>query len=125
MNLKAAPTFDPEDPNKGQFGGQSIANGRKLRAIRTDGSQEEGWLEFQFVVEPLAGTPPLAGSVVYHLHPTFRNDTVVQSVKLGKAILKRWAYGAFTVGVVADNGQTRLELDLAEESSLPLWFRRQ
>jgi hypothetical protein len=33
------------------------------------------------------------------------------------------SYGAYTVGVEADKGKTRLELDLAEIKDAPLIFR--
>jgi hypothetical protein len=43
--------------------------------------------------------------------------------KDGVARMTRWAYGAFAVGVEADDGQTRLELDLATLQGAPSRFR--
>ena len=44
--------------------------------------------------------------------------------KNGKAIEEEiLSYGAFTVGVITDNGKTMLELDLAEDKSFPKEFR--
>jgi hypothetical protein len=117
--------FDPDDPNKGRFGLSAEANGRRLSVVKTGGSQAENNLHFQLIVESLPGAPPLADRVVFHLHPSFSNDVVRTTVRAGRATLTRWAYGAFTVGAVADDGATRLELDLAGEPKLPLWFRRQ
>ncbi len=122
-----APTpaaFDPDDPVKGRFGGRSSHNGRSLSAVSTGGSEEKGYLTLEFVVAPEPKEEPVAGDVVFHLHPTFRRDVVQVPAKNGRATLSRWAWGAFTIGAEADGGATRLELDLAKESHLPKWFRR-
>jgi hypothetical protein len=42
----------------------------------------------------------------------------------GVADLKLGAYGAFTIGVVADEGATTLEIDPAHDLRLPAWFRQ-
>ena len=62
---------------------------------------------------------PLDGEVIFHLHPTFHNPVRKVKVKEGKAQLDLLAYGAFTVGVSCDNGNTKLELDLAELPKVP------
>jgi hypothetical protein len=41
----------------------------------------------------------------------------------GVASISVESYGAYTVGVEADSGQTHLELDLAELESAPRMFR--
>ena len=41
----------------------------------------------------------------------------------GRAVLEQRAWGAYTVGVAADGGQTRLELNLAELADAPSLFR--
>jgi hypothetical protein len=67
---------------------------------------------------------PITGPVVFFLHPTFANPK--QEVPVASAPEVRLtvlAYGAFTVGVECDNGQTRLELDLSEDPALPPEFR--
>jgi hypothetical protein len=46
-----------------------------------------------------------------------------QSAEKGAATLEIAAYGAFTVGVEANHGKTRLEIDLAELESAPRLFR--
>jgi hypothetical protein len=67
---------------------------------------------------------PLQGSVQFFLHNTFVNDRPVISVSPGGvAELTLTAWGAFTVGAVADGGSTPLELDLAQLETAPLLFR--
>jgi hypothetical protein len=69
-------------------------------------------------------TDPLRGAVRFYLHDTFLNDRPVVSVSpAGVAELSIDAWGAFTVGAVADGGLTRLELDLAEHPDFPADFR--
>jgi hypothetical protein len=48
---------------------------------------------------------------------------VVSVSPAGVAELSIDAWGAFTVGAVADGGLTRLELDLAEHPDFPAEFR--
>jgi hypothetical protein len=112
-----------EDPNKSRFGGAPTdpAGTRSLtaRLLRQTGSI------YQIQLSLTAPTgQPISGPVVFHLHPTFSNP--VQEVPVTNPLevtLEISAYGAFTVGVEADNGQTRLELDLAEAPDLPVAFR--
>lgn len=121
---KSASRVDPDDPRKGQFGGEPEANGRRLSVRRLDGGKKDEKLNLELMVDALPGAPPLTDEVLFYLHPTFHRSVVASKVVDGKASLTRWAYGAFTVGAVCDNGNTRLELDLAELGTLPLWFRR-
>lgn len=65
----------------------------------------------------------LAGNVEFHLHPTFARPMQIVPVQDGRATLKLQTWGAFTVGAVADNGRTSLELDLAQNPSFPEVFR--
>lgn len=55
--------------------------------------------------------------------PTFSQLVETVVAKDAKAKLRLTAYGAFTVGVEAGNGKTRLELDLSEDPSFPKEFR--
>lgn len=119
-----AESFDPEDPNKGCFGGSSETAHRRLRVDRISGSRDEGILTFHFIVESTDDAHPLDGPVNFFLHPTFRRRVVTVTPVDGKAVLKRWAYGAFTIGVRTDDDETQLEYDLATDARLPLWFRR-
>ena len=64
------------------------------------------------------------GSVQFFLHDTFANSKPVVAVgPNGVAELTLDAWGAFTVGAIADFGLTRLELDLAELDEAPSSFK--
>lgn len=100
------------DPQKGRWGGKAENNNRKLSAVisRMTGSD---WAEIILRVESTdPKKDPLKGIVTFHLHPTFINSSPVIIVLNGIAEIKTKAWGAFTVGAVADNGKTTLELDL-------------
>jgi hypothetical protein len=116
---RSAPV-DPEDPQKGRWGGHSSAGGRTLRAFVTPVSDD--WFEIALEVARSSG-PPLTGAIEFHLHPSF--SPAVQSVpaESDRAELRVSAWGAFTVGASADGGATRLELDLSELPDAPLKFR--
>jgi MinD-like ATPase involved in chromosome partitioning or flagellar assembly len=118
--LALAP-LDPDDPQKGQFGGKSALNGRRLSASVSTISDD--WFAIHFEVDSPGTATPLAGEVVFHLHPTFSPDVVRVEAQDGRAMLDLQAWGAFTVGVIADEGATRLELDLAKDSGFPRVFR--
>ncbi|WAC49777.1 hypothetical protein OVA03_07720 [Asticcacaulis sp. SL142] len=100
------------DPNKGRFGGRSEANGRRVKALIFPTDDRE-WYEVEVLVESLDGTASMTGNVEFHLHPTYPSRIIEVQAEQGKARLKVPAWGAFTVGVVADEGKTRLELDLS------------
>jgi hypothetical protein len=116
----ASGSIDPDDPQKGRWGGQSRRFGRELRASGRELSP--GWFEIDLVVATLNG-PPLTGSVQFHLHPTFAKPTVAVDAEDGQATFTLTTYGAFTVGAVADDGRTTLELDLSAVEQLPKEFR--
>lgn len=112
--------IDPTDPQKGAWGGQSEAYGRKLTAAAREVA--EGWFEVTLQVQRLSG-PELTGEVEFHLHPTFPEPVLKVAADGGVAAVVLYAWGAFTVGAVADRGSTKLELDLSEDASLPEPFR--
>jgi hypothetical protein len=66
---------------------------------------------------------PMNGLVQFLLHDTFPNSRPVVPVVDGVAELPLEAWGAFTLGALADGGKTKLELDLSKERSFPLLFR--
>lgn len=66
---------------------------------------------------------PLRGRVRFYLHSSFKKPTQTVRVKRGLAVLDEWeADNAFTVGAIADQGSTMLELDLAQLPGAPRWF---
>lgn len=117
----APPTVSEDDPQKGQWGGRSIANNRSLSATVSPLALGNDYFLIRIAVQSLDENDPLTGSVRFHLHPTFANSTPLVPVRNGKAELELVAWGAFTVGAEADGGATPLELDLADIG--PLAFR--
>lgn len=115
---------DPEDPQRGLWGGRPESEYRRLSAdVRPLPGETE---LFQVKLKIRSTDPkghPLSGNVCFHLHPTFTPQSVSVQVQDGLVILERIAWGAFTVGAEADEGRTRLELNLAELEGAPQKFR--
>ena len=112
-----------DDPWKGKFG-QPCANKRCLEAAVRAVPGSADLFDVHLQVRSVDDKKPLTGVVQFFLHPTFNNSEPVVSVgPNGRAELQLRAWGAFTVGALADNGETSLELDLAELSSAPIEFR--
>lgn len=111
------------DPHKGKFGGLAENFGRKINAMVRETSYDKELFVVDLEVISTNPDNPLTGEVVFHLHPSFPNKVEVVKVVDGKAVNKLISYGAFTVGVEADNGVTKLELDLSELPDAPKIFR--
>jgi hypothetical protein len=113
------------DPWKGPFGGKEIANHRRLEAQVSRIAGASDLFSIRLCVSSTHPTlDPLRGVVQFFLHPTFKNDRPIVTVNSnGIAELKLTAWGAFTVGVLADEGRTKLELDLSELEDAPEDFR--
>ncbi len=105
-------SIDPEDPQRGQWGGKSVNNNRKLEALISRVPNDEDLHAVDLTIRSLDPSNPLEGVVVFHLHPTFSNRSRTVTVRDGEAHLRLVAWGAFTVGAEADNGKTRLEINL-------------
>jgi hypothetical protein len=112
--------FDPDDPLRGQWGGSPTANGRVLEARISELAPT--WFDVELTVSSTSNEP-LAGVVSFHLHPTLQPSLRPVKVVDGAARLRLQMWGASTVGVSADEGRTRLELDLAAIPGAPEWFR--
>lgn len=112
---------DPADPQKGRWGQSPEANGRRLSAKVE--SVDKDWYRIKLMVKSSPGHAQLKGQVHFHLHDSFKEPIRTVSVRNGKATLSLVAFGAFTVGVEADGGKTRLELDLSELADAPKGFR--
>jgi len=110
-----------DDPQKYQWGGRSSANGRSISGAVKRLDRE--WFQIDLKVRSQPHTRPLTSPVTFHLHDTFDEPERVVEPRNGVASLRLVAYGAFTVGVEADHGKTRLELDLSEIKSAPRGFR--
>jgi len=114
---------EENDPNKGKFGGLPENFGRKINAIVRETSYDKDLFVVDLEVVSTSPERPLAGTVIFHLHPSFPNDIEEVEVIDGKAECKLISYGAFTVGVEADEGNTKLELDLALLPDVPKLFK--
>lgn len=108
---------NPDDPQKGRWGQSAQRNGRTFTASVED--LGNSWFEINLQVY---GTG-LEGEVAFHLHPTFTPSVITVTASQGTAQLKLQAWGAFTVGAIADEGRTFLELDLASLPDAPTVFR--
>ncbi|HWW61402.1 MAG TPA: toll/interleukin-1 receptor domain-containing protein, partial [Thermoanaerobaculia bacterium] len=114
----------PDDPQKGQWGEKSEGNGRRISAEVKPSRDDDDWFEIELRLEAIdPAKSPLTGEVTFHLHDTFDPPMLSATAKNNVATLTLGAYGAFTVGVEADGGATRLELDLSELPSAPAKFR--
>lgn len=105
---------DPNDPQKNQWGGSPKNNSRELKATITALPGNIPLYRIELQVVSTNSFNPLTGKVLFHLHPTFPNSNQEVDVVNGKAMLSLLSYGSFTVGAEADNGTTRLELDLED-----------
>lgn len=113
--------YNPDDPQKGQWGGVAVSRDFVLEASVSELSPT--WFEVRLAVKPLDSARPLTQPVTFHLHPTFQpSDRTVQPVD-GEARLVLQGWGAFTVGASTSDGRVLLELDLAEVPGAPAWFR--
>jgi hypothetical protein len=112
---------DVDDPHKGQFGGEAARAGRRLIA-RVSPAPTPEWFLIDLSVESDDSTP-LAGDVEFHLHPSFKPSVVRVPVQKGRATCRTSGWGAFTAGAIADNGLTRLELNLADLPDAPTVFK--
>jgi hypothetical protein len=111
-----------DDPQKGKWGSSAEAHLRKLSATVAP-SSIPGFFEVKAQVESVNPDLPLKGVVKYHLHPSFDNPDPQITAMNGVAVLVlKKVLGPFTLGAEADNGETRLELDLATLKGLPAGF---
>jgi hypothetical protein len=121
--------INPEDPQKGRFGGKPELNGRRLSADVKPSSFPKFYNVKLIVESTNPDDNPLNSDVIFYIHDSF-NPSIFTYTKSeftadGKVIEDDiLSYGAFTVGVITDNGQTLLELDLAEDKTFPAEFRK-
>ncbi|MEO6980417.1 MAG: pYEATS domain-containing protein, partial [Mucilaginibacter sp.] len=122
------PVTVPDDPQKGRFGGESESNGRVLKASVVESKYIPEFYNLSIWVESTDKDKPLDSDVIFYLHDSFRPAVYTikqEDFKDGIAIDDDLlSYGAFTVGVVTDNGNTLLELDLADNPGFPEKFRK-
>lgn len=119
---------DPEDRNKGRFGGQSSAFGRSLTAEVNLAESRATLFQFDLVVRSIDGSA-LRGPIYFYLHDSFRQPTIRITKVTGSPSEARveevTAYETFTVGVQVKDGADRwikLELDLAAVPEAHRWL---
>jgi hypothetical protein len=120
--VKEAPPSD--DPWKGAFGGQAARDGYVLSAnvspLISDPSNFQ--VDLQLAVEDRLVSDRIGMVAHFFLHPTFgsrpRDVTIGRD---GRATLQLFSYGAFTVGVLTEDG-VKLELDLSQIAGVPPRF---
>ncbi|KTT69954.1 hypothetical protein NS334_13555 [Sphingomonas endophytica] len=118
------PGEHPDDPWKGQFGGESEDAEVRLRGEVEPLQTRPGLYALGIELEGRTreARDRLEGTVVtFFLHPTFKRYRRSVVFRKGRARLELVAYGAFTVGA-ATAGGSRVELDLAELPGAPAGF---
>jgi len=117
---------DPEDRNKGRFGGKAAVGGRKLIA-EMDRRNPQRNFYVDFIVRSTDGSP-LQGPVYFHLHETYPHSPILITKMEAEGTQARLAEvhaaGTYTVGVQVKDAQLEwitLELDLAEQLHPPFF----
>jgi hypothetical protein len=114
-----------QDPNKNQWGGKPESGNRKITGTISPVDDSDLFRIVLTVMSTSISNPMKEGDVVvFSLHPTFPDPFKIVTVKEHTAILEFIAYGAFTVGVLCDDGTTELELNLANLPNVPSTFAR-
>jgi hypothetical protein len=119
------PDTDPikNDPWKGRFDGLAKFNGRHLSAKVEAIAGGKDWFLVRLLVQPTLTGKSLDAPVYFYLHSSFPKSRLVVIPQQSRAEIRLRAWGAFTVGVLTDDGATRLELDLAADPAFPPLFR--
>jgi hypothetical protein len=113
----------PDDWVKGMFGGSPV-QANPYREMSATVRPVEGSNYFEVALRFASSNPSASGEIAFFLHNTFAQTTQVARVdSRGEASLRIFAWGAFTVGLLADSGATQLELDLAQLRDAPQEFK--
>ncbi|MBZ9603105.1 pYEATS domain-containing protein [Phyllobacterium chamaecytisi] len=112
--LLPAPTI-VDDPQKGRFGGQESNPSRALSAKVSPSDLNPRWQKVIFTLKATDRRPLKGAYAYFFLHDTFEPNAYRVKIRPGSfsVSFEATAVGAFTVGVIADDGDTKLELDLA------------
>ncbi len=118
-----SPDVVASDPWKGRFGSRAASNGFRLVLLGWEPSNDPDFLSLHVAVTREDGKDVEPRTVArFFLHPTFNPYTQDVPFRGQEATFTCYAYGAFTLGVLVSDG-TRLELDLEEDTRLPVHFR--
>ena len=125
-SLKVPKNLDDDDDTWAlvdEFKDLPAANStRALTAEVTPDSDDPDWYRVRITLAPVGSGAPIVGRVYFLIHHTFPKNKVPAVASNGTATLERYAYGAFTVVALADGGNTKLKLDLAQLPNLPKEF---
>lgn len=111
-----APPPELKDRNQNRFGWKPVADGRKLSAKVKPFPGSTDLFVIRALVEstdPTSNALTDGTRVIFHLHPSFRQNEIHKSVKNGAATMECVSLGAFTMGAEVEG--VRLELDLARD----------
>lgn len=111
------------DHQKGKWGGNLESNGRKVSADVRPTTYNKELFVISLQVISTDPNKPLKDKVIFHLHDSFVHPDRIIEVNNGIASLELVAWGSFTVGIECDDGETHLEIDLAQLSDAPKEFR--
>ncbi|WP_153397668.1 YEATS-associated helix-containing protein [Chryseobacterium vaccae] len=115
------PITHANDPQKGRFGGKNNVNGKTL-SVDYDSYIIPGFLNLTIKVSADEGE--LTSDVYLFLHNSFARSIIhLEGYGKKEVEYKIPSYGAFTIGAILDNGDTLLELDIAELKNFPESFR--
>jgi hypothetical protein len=109
----------PEDPNKGEFGGQSRRDGFSLDASFVPQDDPEWVTILLTVTAEAAAQIGLEAYAHFFLHPTFSPEEVTVPFRGGRAQIRIQAWGGFTVGVLIPWADVALECDLTQVDGAP------
>lgn len=118
--LRRAPAFSrpvtqPDDHNKGRFGGKARVEGYVMEA--SFGRAASDWVRITITVK--APETNAAPEVELFLHDTFDPDHVTIPFNSGEASFTTFTRGGFTVGAWIAGADVELELDLAKVKGAP------
>lgn len=110
---------DPDDPQKGRFGGLASRQGYSAQAEFTE-TTSRSWTRIMMLVEG----PTFDGDeVLFYLHDSFPKAVRRAYFQRGTARTTVTAWGGFTVGIWLPHQQVELELDLAVLPNAPKMIR--
>jgi hypothetical protein len=119
--LKPTTGSNPDDTQKGRWGGLSSNNDRLLTA-----KVQPSLLGLYDVIIEVTSTDiianPIISTVVILLDSTFTENEIYLKPINNVAKVTVVAYEAFTIAALCDNLETKLELDLQEQKGLPPKF---
>lgn len=120
---KLPPITNPDDPQKGRFGGRDHMNGRTLSVSYRD-SNIPGFLDLIIRVTADHQENKLKGYLYLFLHDSFPKSLIkIEAEGKTEVSYDVVSYGAFTIGAIVDNGTTYLECDIKELKHFPDDFR--